>query len=167
MSDPLSVASGVAGLLCLGAATSKHFYSLFTSAVGAPSFARSLASALFTLNTSFGQVQEALLDPDFVQQSNDRDIDDLEGCLGRCTELLSDMDSRIRRTGLAELSQSGPLRTWESIKMIYKEDELEEALRRITEEKATLALIFDAFGMYVRVPCNIVLPMLLTLIPDE
>ena len=119
------------------------------SAVGAPSFARSLASALFTLNTSFGQVQEALLDPRFVQQSSDRDIDDLEGCLSRCTELLSDIDSKIRRTGLAEVSHNGARRTWESIKMIYKEDELEEALRRITEEKATLALILDAFVAYV------------------
>lgn len=154
MSDPLSVVSGVAGLICLGASTSKLFYSLFMSAVGAPSFARGLASALFSLNTSFGQVQEVLLDPNFVQQSNDKDVDALEGCLLRCTELFSSMDSKIRKTGLADASQSGPKRTWESIKKIYKEDELEEALRRITEEKATLVLILDAFTAYVTHCCR-------------
>jgi hypothetical protein len=115
------------------------------SAVGAPGFARGLASAIFTLNTSFGQVQEVLLDPNFVRQTNDKDMEALQECLVRCTTLLSDIDSRIRKTGLAEDSQSGVKKTWESIKMVYKEDDIEDALRRITEEKATLALILDAF----------------------
>lgn len=154
MSDPLSAASGVAGLICLGAATSKLFYLLFMSAVGAPNFARGLASALFTLNASLGQVQEVLLDPNFVHQSNDSDIDALEGCLLRCTKLFREMDSRIGRTGLAEATPNGPKRTWESIKMVYKEEELEEALRRIAEEKATLALILDAFTAYVPIPSS-------------
>jgi len=42
MSDPLSVASGLAGLICLGSTAGKLFYSFFISTVGAPSSARSL-----------------------------------------------------------------------------------------------------------------------------
>jgi hypothetical protein len=105
MSDPLSVASGVAGLICLGGTVSKLFYSFFMSTIGAPSSARSLASALFSLNTSLGQVQEVLLNQEFVQQANDLDILALEQCLTRCAELFSGIEYTVKKSGLVEQGQ--------------------------------------------------------------
>jgi hypothetical protein len=145
MSDPLSVASGVAGMICLGSSASKLFYSFFTSTVGAPSSVRSLASALFSLNTSLGQVQEVLLDPKFIQQSNDQDIFALENCLTRCAELFSGVDCRIRKSGLAEHQQGKARKAWESVKWVFREDDVEEVLRRVEGEKATLALVLETF----------------------
>ena len=145
MSDPLSVASGVAGLLCLGSAVSKLFYSFFIATLGAPSSARSLASGLFSLNTALGQVQEVLLDTRFFQQSNDLDIIVLEGCLTHCTELFTSVESRVRKSGLAEDQQGKASKAWESVKWVFREDEIAEILRSVADEKATLSLVLESF----------------------
>jgi hypothetical protein len=145
MSDPLSVASGVAGLICLGSTAGKLFYSFFMSTIGAPSSARSLASALFSLNTSLGQVQEVLLDPNFIQHSNDQDVVALENCLTRCTGLFNGIESRVRKSGLAEQEQGKGKKAWESVKWVFKEGYMEETLRSIADEKSTLSLVLDTF----------------------
>ncbi|CZR67888.1 uncharacterized protein PAC_17787 [Phialocephala subalpina] len=145
MADPLSIASGVAGLICLAGSVSKLFYNFYSSVAGAPENARDLASALFALNSSLSQVQEVLLDRNFVKETKDKDVDALENCLKRCTKLFSDVEANVGRSGLAEPNQGLAKKSWESVKWSYSEEEIEKALRMIAGEKAYLSLILDAF----------------------
>lgn len=107
MTDPLSVAASVTSLVALAGATSTTFYQFFHSIHEAPSSARELASGLFSLNVVVSQVQEVLLNPDFVQQSEDPDADTLAESLTharRCSRRLRrDSHNQIWRALTKEL----------------------------------------------------------------
>jgi hypothetical protein len=62
MSDPLSVAASVAGLISLGAATSKLFYQCVASIIDAPKEIQTITSSLYSVNIALCQIQTLLLD---------------------------------------------------------------------------------------------------------
>ncbi|PSN62797.1 hypothetical protein BS50DRAFT_592047 [Corynespora cassiicola Philippines] len=145
MTDPLSVAGSVAGLIALGGSTSKMFYQFFRSIHDAPANARELASGLFSLNIVLGQVQEVLLNPDFVQQSEDREAEALGECLTRCTTLLTAIEKKVTRSGLTENQQKIIKKAWSSVRWSFSEDEMSEYRQQAEEEKASLAIVLNAF----------------------
>lgn len=145
MSDPLSIAGSVAGLIALAGSTSKIFYQFSRSIHDAPSSARELASGLFSLNIALGQVQEVLLNPDFVEQSEDRDSEALEHCLSRCVVILTDVEKRITKSGLIPdgVRAKG---AWQSVKWSFNEDDMVECRRLADEEKSNLTVILNAYN---------------------
>lgn len=143
MTDPLSVAAGVAGLVALAGSTSKIFYQFFHSIHEAPNTARELASGLFSLNIVLSQVQEVLLNPDFVQQSEDHEAKALDESLTRCARLLKSIEKKVVRSGL---THEGTIRkAWASVRWSFSEDELIECRRQAEEEKASLGIVLNAF----------------------
>lgn len=145
MTDPLSVAAGVAGLVALAGSTSKVFYQFFHSIQDAPNAARGLASGLFSLNVVLSQVQEVLLSPDFVQQSEDHEAEALDGCLSRCTRLLRKIEKKVEKSGLTNDVEVIIRKTWASVRWSFNEDELTELRRQADEEKANLGIVLNAF----------------------
>ena len=75
------------------------------SITNVPSSARDLVSALFSLNVALAKVQELLLNPNFVQESKDEDIESLKLYLARCTHHFREVDAGVRRCGLADSDQ--------------------------------------------------------------
>ena len=71
MTDPFSIAAGVAALVAMAGATSKTFYQFFRSIYNAPDAVRELATGLYTLNVALCQLQQSLLDPIFVRVGDD------------------------------------------------------------------------------------------------
>jgi len=155
MSDPLSIAASVAGLLSLAGTASKSIFQFISSIADAPEQARHLTRELYALNVALGQVQGSLLDPRFSTENDDSsDISMLHECLASCTTVFSELENRLRNAGLTEESLGSRSvgsfqRGWKSVKWSFTDDELRELLRRVEAEKATLGLINNAFTAYV------------------
>jgi hypothetical protein len=155
MSDPLSIAASVAGLLSLAGTASKSIFQFISSIADAPEQARHLTRELYALNVALGQVQGSLLDPRFSTENDDSsDISMLHECLASCTTVFSELENRLRNAGLTEESLGSRSvgsfqRGWKSVKWSFTDDELRELLRRVEAEKATLGLINNAFAAYV------------------
>ncbi|KAF8536163.1 hypothetical protein BDD12DRAFT_299767 [Trichophaea hybrida] len=152
MSDPLSIAASIAGLLCLAGTASKSIFQFISSIADAPEQARHLTRELYALNVALGQVQGNILDPRFsIENDNDENVRMLHECLASCMAVYSELESRLRNAGLAkESSESRSIgiiqRSWKSFKWSFTDGELGELLRRVDAEKATLGLINNAFA---------------------
>lgn len=154
MADPLSVAASVAGLVALVGTVSKSGFQFFSSIKDAPDNAKNLVRSLYTLNVALGQIQQNLLDPDFVSETNDKDVEDLQQCLASCTAVFTQLQTKIEDCGLGTQGQHLPRKTWESIKWSFTDDALKDILRRVEAEKATLQLhelLISAFTAWVSI----------------
>ena len=149
MSDPLSIASAVAGLLALTGTVSKSVLQFITSIKDAPEDARNLVRSLYTLNVALGQIQQNLLDPDFVSETNDKDVEELQQCLENCTAVFTQLQKKVEDCGMGAQGQHFLRKTWESVKWSFTDDVLEDLMRRIEAEKATLQLLISAFTAFV------------------
>lgn len=97
MSDPLSIAAGVAAL---AGTTSKSFYQFFRSIYDAPAIARDFTSALYKLNIALSQIQGSLLRPDFVSVTDDEQLEAIQNCLTSCTATFDIVRIRVEASGL-------------------------------------------------------------------
>ena len=147
MTDPFSIAAGVAALVALAGTTSKTFYQFFRSIYDAPDTARNLAAALYTLNVALSQLQQSLLDPKFVRVGDDEQVTAIEDCLASCTAAFDTIRARIESSGLASNEQTFPKKAWEAVKASFNEEQMKDCLDRIEREKTTLTLIVGVFSM--------------------
>ena len=146
MSDPFSIAAGVAGIVALAGTVSKTCYQFFRSIYDAPAIARDLATALVTLNIALCQVQENLLNPRFVADSDDGHVASLQKCLESCAALLGEIQTKVVRSGLAAENVNMTKKGWESVKWSFTEEEIANCLRRVEAEKSTLLLVVNVFA---------------------
>ena len=146
MTDPFSIAAGVAALVALAGATSKTFYQFFRSIYNAPDTARELATALYTLNVALSQLQQSLLNPKFVSVGDDEQITAIEECLAGCTAAFDKIRTRIESSGLASKDQTFPKKAWEAVKASFNEEDMKDCLGRVEREKTTLILIVGVFS---------------------
>lgn len=142
MSDPLSIAAGVAGIVALAGTVSKTFYQFFASIHDAPATVRDLATALVTLSIALGQVQENLLNPCSVVDADDEHVHHCRCCLVSCTALSSEVD----RSGFSANQATLAKKAWESVKWSFNEEVVANCLRRVEAEKSTLLLAVDVFA---------------------
>ena len=149
MSDPLSIAGSVASLVAFTGTVSKSVFQFVTSIKDAPDVARNLVRSLYTLNVALGQIQQNLLDPDFVAETNDKDVEDLQQCLANCTAVFAQLQKRVEDCGVGSQGQHLVQKTWESVKWPFTDDALEDILERVEAEKATLQLLISAFTAFV------------------
>ncbi|KAL8795454.1 MAG: hypothetical protein Q9195_002043 [Heterodermia aff. obscurata] len=145
MSDPLSIAASVAGLLALTGTVSKSVIQFITSIKDAPEDARNLVRSLYTLNVALGQIQQNVLDPDFVSETNDKDVEQLQQCLVNCTAVFTQLQKKVEDCEMGTQGQHLLRKAWESVKWSFTDDVLEGLLRRLEAEKATLQLLISAF----------------------
>ena len=146
MTDPFSIAAGVAALVALAGATSKTFYQFFRSIYNAPDAARELATGLYTLNVALCQLQQSLLDPRFVRVGDDEQITAIGECLTSCTAAFDRIRARIEASGLASNEQTFPKKAWETVKASFNEEEMKDCLGRVEREKTTLILVVSVFS---------------------
>ena len=146
MSDPLSVAAGVAGLIALAGTISKSFYQFFRSIHDAPPIARDLTSVLYTLNIALSQIQGSLLRPDFVSVADDEQLEAIQNCLTSCTATFDMVRTRVEASGLAVNDQPVLKKGWASVKASFNEEQMQDCLRRVESEKTTLLLVVDIFS---------------------
>ena len=146
MSDPLSIAAGVAGLIALAGTTSKLFYQFFRSIHDAPSIARDLTSTLYTLNIALSQIQGSLLRPDFVSVADDEQLKAIQNCLKSCTATFDMVRTRVEASGLAVNDQPVLKKGWASVKASFNEEQMQDCLRRVESEKTTLLLVVEIFS---------------------
>ena len=146
MTDPFSIAAGVAALVALAGATSKTFYQFFCSIYNAPDTARELATALYTLNVALSQLQQSLLNPKFVSVGDDEQITAIEDCLASCTAAFDKIRTKIEASGLASNDQTFPKKAWEAVKASFNEEEMKDCLNSVEREKTTLILVVGIFS---------------------
>lgn len=149
MSDPLSIAASVAGLAALTGTISKTVFQFLSSIKDAPEAAQQLARSLATLNIALGQIQQNLLDPDFVSETCDQHVEALQQCLIDCTFVFSQLQRKVEGCGLVLDSRSTLRSTWQSVKWSFTDDALDDLLKRVEAEKTTLQLLSTAFTGFV------------------
>ena len=146
MTDPFSIAAGVAALVALAGTTSKSFYQFFRSIYNAPDAARDLATALYTLNIALSQLQQSLLDRKSDRVGDDEQIIAIEACRANCTAAFDTIQARIEASGLASNEQAFPKKAWEAVKASFNEEQMKDCLNRIEREKTTLILVVGVFS---------------------
>ena len=166
MPDPLSVAGSVAGLITLGAAVSKLFLQFYRSIHDAPSNARILASALYTLNIALSQVQGNLLNAKFVIVADDQQIEALQECLAGCEATFESLDTAIRASGFLNPDQALLQKSWASIKAYFDEEKISDYICRLEREKTTLLVVLGNFSAYHQSSVNIQVAELIYLLAD-
>lgn len=146
MLDILATAAGVAGLIALAGTTSKSFYQFFCSIHDAPSIARELTSALYTLNIALSQIQGSLIHPNFVSGADDAQLEAIQNCLTSCTAAFDTVRTRVEASGLATSELPVIKKAWASVKASFSEEQMQDCLRRMESEKMTLLLVVDIFS---------------------
>lgn len=121
MADPLSIASSVAGLVATAGTVSKLFYQFFQSIHDASSTARDLARTLYTLNLALSQIQETLLDPDFVSVADDKQLEAIQESLASCTATFGTVEARVSGSGLTTTNQELIRKAWSSVQAWFTE----------------------------------------------
>lgn len=146
MTDPLSIAASVAGIVALSGATSKFFLQFYRSIHDAPSNARDLASSLYTLNVALSQIQGSLLDPKFVTVTEDEQLDAIELCLASCKCVFESLDTKLEASGLARDDQAVFTKSWASVKAYFNEEQISDYTNRVEREKTTLLVVIGNFS---------------------
>jgi hypothetical protein len=148
MLDPLSTAASVAGLIALAGTISKSLYQFFCSIYDAPSIARELTSALYTLNIALSQIQGSFIHANFVAVADDTQLEAIQNCLTSCTAAFDMIRTRVDASGLATSDSPVIKKAWASVKASFNEEQMQDCLRRIESEKTTLLLVVDIFSAY-------------------
>lgn len=138
MADPLSIAASVAGLAATAGTASKGLYQFFQYIHDAPSVAKDLAHSLHILHLVLSQIQELLLDPDFVSATDNAQLETMYESLAGCVSAIDKVKIASERSGLASGDQRTIRKAWSSIKAWFNEDQMRECLDRIEREKSTL-----------------------------
>lgn len=141
MTDPLTTAAGIAGVIALAGSVCKSFYQFFESIHDAPAVARDLASGLYALNAALSHIQGTLLDRRYVANVQDDQLKAWQECLADCTAAYLSVEERINDSGLASAKQSVPRKTWKSVKAFFTEKQMQDCLRSLESSKTTLLLI--------------------------
>ncbi|KAL9612437.1 MAG: hypothetical protein Q9167_002985 [Letrouitia subvulpina] len=146
MTEPLSVAASVAGIVALSGSVSKFFLQFYRSIHDAPPVARDLASALYTLNIALSQIQGSLLNPKFVAVADDDQLDAIEACLASCLVVFESLDSKLEASGLARQDLAIFTKSWASVKAYFNEEQISDYTRRVEREKTTLLVVVGNFS---------------------
>jgi hypothetical protein len=148
MTDPFSIAAGVAGIVAFAGTISKDFYQFYRSIHDAPAIARDLTASLYSLNIALSQIQGALIDPSFVAVSDDEQLVALQECLASCTAAFEQISTRVQLSGLAGNNQKWVRKAWESVKASFNEEQMEDCLQKVERGKSTLSLLLEIFSAY-------------------
>ncbi|KAK6359876.1 hypothetical protein TWF696_001005 [Orbilia brochopaga] len=146
MSDPLSVAGSVAGLITIAAATSKLVYQFVSSVVDAPKEVQAITSSLYGMNIALCQIQTLLLDLSYSAQRSTRDLSDLERSIASGVAAFSVVDEELNGVLKATSKQLTVNRVWHQFKYVFEKESVRDALARLEEEKATLQLILTTLN---------------------
>ena len=146
MTDPFSVAAGVAGIIALSGTIAKSLYHSYLSIHEAPSIARDLTAALYTLNIALSQIQANLLSPSFVSVADDEQLNSIEACLQGCTVTFDAVNARLEASGLAASGQRAHKQSWASVKALFNEKQMQNCPDKIEREKTTLLMVVSKFS---------------------
>ncbi|KFY30644.1 hypothetical protein V493_01776 [Pseudogymnoascus sp. VKM F-4281 (FW-2241)] len=147
MSDPLSVAGSVAGLISLGAATTKLVYQFVSSIRDAPKDVKAITRSLYGVNIALCQVQTLLLDLTYASETSTEDLGDLEQSVVCCVASFNVIENWLREvcSGITE-DQLTTRRAWQQVKCVFQKESLKEALKRLENEKGSLQLIISVLN---------------------
>jgi cell division control protein 24 len=146
MADPLSVAASVAGLISLGAATSKLVYQFVSSVIDAPKEVRAIISSLYSVNIALCQIQTLLLDQVFAAQTANEDLVDLERSVTSCVASFSIVEKELKGVSHAGSEQLTAKKLWHQVKQVFEKEAMQNALLHLETEKGTLQLIMTTLN---------------------
>jgi hypothetical protein len=149
MGDPFSVAASVAGVISLGAATTKLFYQFITTIIDAPREVQAITSSLYSVNIALCQIQTLLLDLTYASETATEDLEDLDKSVLCCVSCFNLIENWLRSVCPDTTdNHSTAKRAWQQVKYVFQKDSLREALERLENEKGTLQLIMSALNRY-------------------
>ncbi|KAF2195710.1 hypothetical protein K469DRAFT_758514 [Zopfia rhizophila CBS 207.26] len=146
MSDPLSAAGSVAGLITLGAATSKLVYQFVSSVVDAPKEVRAITNSLYGVNIALCQIQTLLLDQAFAVHTTSEDLTDLEHTVSSCVASFSVVEKELNSVSHAGSKMLTVKKLWHQVKHVFEKEAMRDALAHLETEKGTLQLVLAALN---------------------
>ena len=96
--------------------------------------------SMYSLNNAISQLQELLLDESLAEVGSEDQHRLLEESLNNCKRLFEKLDKRIQKTALTRSDQALPRRAWESVKLSFNENKMQELRQSLESEKNTLLL---------------------------
>ncbi len=150
MSDPLSIAAGVVGILNAAAQISSVLIKFARSTKGAPQQARAIITEVNDTSGILSHLQAFLLGKEFADSSRtsmlkvDRLINIISGCVLTFSELEKLLD---------EL-ETGEMDILDRVKWTRKEAAIAGLIQRLQNHKASLSLILNILNGFVLNPLH-------------
>jgi DNA-binding transcriptional regulator YbjK len=121
MSDPLSVVASVAGVISLGAATTKLFYHFVSSIIEAPREVQAITSSLYSVNIALCQIQTLLLDLTYASETAAEDLGDLDKSVLCCVASFNLIENWLNSV-CSEVTENRltTKRAWKQVKHVFQ-----------------------------------------------
>lgn len=145
MSDPLSVATGIVGLITAGAKITMTLYNIGSGIQDAPKLTQAAADELTNITVVLQQLQAYVLGKAraSVQRLNLITVEHITATLTSCVVTYSELDVVLK-----SLHADTGLRAWDRGMWYLKRDKVAEIVQRMQNHKATLALMLNILQWY-------------------
>ncbi|KAK6381093.1 hypothetical protein LTR65_001055 [Meristemomyces frigidus] len=140
MSDPLSVAASVVGLVTAGAQMITTLYNIGSAIKDAPQLTRAAADELASITVVLQQLQAYVLGKARVsiQRLNLITVEHITATLTGCVVTYSELDVVLK-----SLNAETGMRAWDRGMWYLKKDKVTEIVQRLQNHKATLGLMLN------------------------
>ena len=145
MSDPLSLAAGVVGILTAAAQISKLLIQFTKASRNAPTQARHVITEVSDTSVILSQLQSFLLGNEYTDRSRTSllKVDQVVTIVSSCVLTFSELEQTL--DGL----KTGDMRILDNMKWARKESEIMATIQRLQNHKASLSLILNILHGYV------------------
>ncbi|ETS86024.1 hypothetical protein PFICI_04049 [Pestalotiopsis fici W106-1] len=151
MADPLSIASGIAGLLSLAGAAFHVVHQYIRTAKDAKDFVKALSKELQSLSSVLQGVK--ILAEAYEQDETEPSVGLRLEHISACSRVLDDIlkgTSSIRDTVKNQKSRTSKV---ENLKWPFRKSKTDELINELSRHKATLSLALDAASLSALVDC--------------
>ena len=143
--DPLSIATGVAGLVALGAEVIKIIEEYYTSAKNAPKEIRDIKTELKSLSMVLQRLEQVLRSDKIGSNSVSFDTSSvLATALISCESKIREVTAKLKRP-----NDSSTARIWERLKWPFSEKEVQKLLETLRRYIHTFQFSLTIEGWYV------------------
>lgn len=145
--DPISVISGITGIIISAAGISKTLQDVWSSYQNAPSTVRYLIHECYAINGALSQLHGWLYDEDPAVRSNRRfiQLDLLVNTISAAMCTFTELQAKVEK-----LTPSGPTSKLMSFKFIWEESDMQALLRQLQSHKTSLTLMLTILSRFVK-----------------
>lgn len=139
--DPLTIITGVGGLLSLTLQITQILTKYTSSILDAPLLAKEVARENCTLSSILQQLHELLLQDAHEASGTAFDLDGLQRVLESCVEIVSQLDEQV--TGLKQFEDGTQIR--QRLKWACEESTITRILRNLQHQKLSLSVLLNLY----------------------
>ena len=150
MSDPLSVAASIVGLVSAGAQMITILYNVGSAIKDAPDLTRAASNEIADITVVLQQLQAYVMGKAraSIQRLNLITVEHITATLTGCVVTYSELDAVLK-----SLNAETGMRAWDRGMWYLKKDKVNDILLRLQNHKSTLGLMLNILQWYVVDDC--------------